>query len=369
MLKQVEKTRIAFFLPSLRGGGAERAISKLAIGVAERGLSVDLVLAKAEGPYLKQLFGRVRIVDLGAPRVIRSLPKLVRYLRSARPDSLLSAMDHANLVALLARRIAGVKTKVFASVRTTVSISLQHSAHFRSRIILQLMRMIYRRADGILAVSHGVADDLVHVVGIPERKVRVLYNPVVTPMLLNNAMETPDHPWLNGGRVSIVLSVGRLTRAKDYICLIRAFALLKARREAKLIILGEGEERPRLEALVRELRLQEDVSMPGFVLNPYAYMSRADVFVLSSAWEGLPGVLIEAMACGCPVVSTNCRSGPDEILANGKYGPLVAVGNPAALAEAISQVMESPIPRQELRSRAARFSEECIVREFLEIVR
>jgi glycosyltransferase involved in cell wall biosynthesis len=361
--------RIAFFLPSLEGGGAERAVSNLASGVAAAGRPVDLVLAKAEGPYLRGLSEKVRVVDLSAGRVLKSLPRLARYLREVRPQIMVSAMDHANLAALLARKLAGSHTRVFVSVRTTVSISLGKFGNFESRFILLLMRVFYRRADGIIAISRGVAEDLTRTIGVPRDRIQVLYNPAVHAEVVQMSKEEPGLPDLLSGPDPVVLSVGRLTRAKDYPCLLRAFSLLRERRRARLLILGEGEERPKLESLVRELGLQGQVALPGFVQNPYSYMSRAAVFALSSAWEGLSCVLIEAMACGCPVVSTDCQSGPAEILENGRYGPLVPVGDASALAEAIEKLLDAPPAQAALQGRAARFSVDAIAREFLEIIR
>ncbi|NLO89188.1 MAG: glycosyltransferase, partial [Clostridia bacterium] len=187
----------------------------------------------------------------------------------------------------------------------------------------------------VVAVSQGVADDLVKTTGLMRELIKVIYNPIVTPELLEKAKESIGHPWFKPGQPPVILSAGRLTAAKDFPTLIHAFARVRAERLARLMILGEGEERPNLESLVRELGLESDVSMPEFVENPYAYMARAAVFVLSSAWEGFGNVLVEAMAVGTPVVSTDCPSGPAEILEGGKWGKLVPVGDVEKLAKAL----------------------------------
>jgi len=348
------KELAALFLPSLRGGGAERVMLNLARGFAERGLHVDLVLAKAEGPYLPEVPPAVRIVDLKAPRVLASLPGLVRYLRRERPATMLSTLDHANIVALWAKRLSGSPTRVVVRVASTVSLSSGHASTARARLTPRLMRLFYPWADGIVAISQGVAADLSRITGIRRERITVIYNPVVTPELFERAKDPLAHPWFPPGQPPVILGVGRLTKAKDFPTLIRAFALVRRELPARLVILGEGEERPRLEALVKELGLEDDVALPGFVENPYAYMSRAAVFVLSSAWEGLPNVLIQAMACGCPVVSTDCPSGPAEILENGKYGPLVPAGDITALALAITSILSSErdlIPDIALRAK------------------
>ncbi len=333
---------LALFIPTLGGGGAERVMVNLAKGFAEQGLKVDLVLAKAEGPYLSQIPPGVRVVDLQASRVLASLAGLMRYLKRERPAALLSAMDHANIVAIWARKIAGVSCRLVISVHTTLSRATENASNLRGRFMPRLIRCFYPWADMVVAVSQGVADDLISITGLPRERVKVIYNPIVTPELLQKAKETINHPWFKPGEPPVILSVGRLTPAKDFPTLIRAFAHVRGERPARLIILGDGEERPKLESLVRELGLQDDVSMPGFVDNPYPYMARSAVFVLSSLWEGLPTVLIEAMAVRTPVVSTDCPSGPREIAELTRGCFLVPSSDPLALGSVIKRVMDKP---------------------------
>ena len=343
-MNNTKNMRLALFLPSLRGGGAERMIINLAEGFAQRGFCADLVLAKAEGSYLKDVSKKVRVVDLNASRVIKSLPALVRYLRSEKPDAMLSSMGHANIVAVWARSLASVSTRVVVSEHSKLTRSVQNATSKRGRFMPWLMKFFYPRANGIVAVSKGVADDLARVIKLPRKRITVIYNPVVTPELLEKAREPIDHPWFRPGEPPVILGVGRLTRPKDFPTLLRAFALMRKERPARLVILGEGEERPDLEDMSRKLEITDDVDMPGFVDNPYKYMAHAAVFVLSSRWEGLPTVLIEAMASGASVTSTDCPSGPAEILENGKYGKLVAVGDAVGLAEATVAILNVPNP-------------------------
>lgn len=338
----------------------------LARGFAERGLAVDLVLAKAEGPYLSQVPPRVEAVDLGARRVLASLPGLVRYLRHERPAALLSTLPHANVAALWAKRLSGIPVHVVVRESNALSLVAQHTTLTRVRLLPFLVRRFYPWADGIVAVSRGVAEDLAQITRLPLERIRVIYNPVVTPELLKWAEEPVDHHWFDPGEPPVVLGAGRLTKQKDFSTLIRAFALVRQRRLARLMILGEGGERSSLEALVRELGLVDDVALPGFVKNPYAYMARAAVFVLSSVWEGLPNALIEALATGTPVVSTNCESGPAEILENGRYGQLVPVGDVGALAEAILTALSTAPAVESLQARAREFSLENILDQYLE---
>jgi glycosyltransferase involved in cell wall biosynthesis len=285
----------------------------------------------------------------------------------SQPSALLSAMEHANLVAILAWRWARVPTRLVVSVHNTMSIATQHAPQSKARLIPMLARWLYPQAHRVVAVSHGVATDILHLYQLPTAKVEVIYNPVVTPELMIQSQDTVEHPWLTAGEPPIILGVGRLTAQKDFATLIRAFARVRQSHEARLIILGEGEHRPILERLVRELGLQEWVALPGFVENPYAWMRRAAVFVLSSRWEGLPTVLIEAMACGTPVVATDCPSGPREILEGGKWGKLVPVGDAVGLAEAICQTLKEGSP-SDLSIRASDFSLERAVESYLQVL-
>lgn len=327
-------------MPSLAGGGAERVFLYLAQGFAERGYEVHLVLAKAQGPYLPQVPPCVRMIDLGASRVLTSLPKLIRYLRKERPYALLSALDHANAVAVCARNIARVSTRIIVTVHSTPSRVVANARTLRAKMLPMWARFFYRRADAVVAVSQGVANELVHYIGVPPHKVTVIYNPAVTPELFRKAEEPIDHPWFCAGEPPVVLGVGRLTGAKDFATLVRAFALVRQHRPARLMILGEGEDRPHLEQLVEELGLSQDVAMPGFVQNPYPYMKQASVFVSSSKWEGFGLVIVEALALGTPVVSTDCPTGPAELLRDGELGRLVPVGDCRAMAQAIAECLD-----------------------------
>lgn len=365
--KMAASPLISIFLPSLRGGGVERMRLYLAKRFVERGYKVEFVLAKCEGPYLGEVPKNINVVDLKAGRVLTSLPALVRYLRRAQPVALLSAMDHSNIVALWAKRFAMVRARVVVSVHTTLSMVVNHTNH-RGRLIPYIARWCYGWADGIVAVSRGVADDLSNAIRLPRERIRVIYNPVVVPEIFELAREPVNHSWFRAGEPPVVLSVGRLTAAKDYPTLLRAFSQVIKVRPMRLVVLGEGEERARLEAKVLGLGLEDIVSLPGFAKNPYAYMSKAKVFVLSSAWEGFGNVLVEAMAVGTPVVATDCPNGPAEILENGKYGRLVPVGNAEALAEGILAVLDGTTNSEVLRHRAKEFFYDDIADQYLEIL-
>ena len=310
---------------------------------------MNLVLARKEGPYLSEIPESVQIVNLNTSRDRQALPALVRYLRQERPYALLSGL-HTNLIALWARRLARVSTRVIVVEHNTLSSRVRYySSDVRMRWMPRLIRRFYPWADGIVAVSHGVAEDLAREAKIPRNRIRVIYNPAVTPELRAKAQAPLEHPWFKPGQPPVILAAGRLTGQKDFPTLIKAFAQVRKAYPSRLLILGEGEERLALETLVKNLGLQETVQLPGFVNNPYPYMAQAYLFVLSSKWEGLPGVLIEAMFCGTRLIATDCPSGPREILQDGRYGTLVPVGDTDALGQAIETALRgelNPPPRE-----------------------
>ena len=335
--------KLAIFLPSLYGGGAERVMLRVAEGILARGNFVDLVLAKVAGPYLAEIPKSARLIDLKASRVLSSLPSLVRYLRKERPDTMLSGI-HANVIALWARSLACAQTRVVISIHDTLSYQTRYNTDLRVRLEPWLTKVFHRWADGIIAVSAGVADDLSRMTRIPRNIIRVIYNPVITPEMRAISQVPIEHPWFKHGEPPVILATGHLTAKKDFPTLIKAFSLVRETREARLLILGEGIERTAIEALVKQLGLRQDVGLPGFVVNPYPYMAQARVFVLSSIWEGLPTVLIEALFCGAPVVSTDCPNGPREILRDGQYGQLVPVGDSVNMAKAIEKALAGKMP-------------------------
>jgi glycosyltransferase involved in cell wall biosynthesis len=230
------------------------------------------------------------------------------------------------------------------------------------------MRRVYPWADGIVSVSKGVGDDVSSVTGLPLERITTIYNPIMVHEILEKSQVPPDHPWFIPNAPPVILGVGRLVPQKDFPCLMKAFRRLRSVRRARLVILGEGRLRGELETLAKTLGISQDVSFTGFTQNPYAFMARASVLALSSAWEGFGNVIGEALACGCPVVSTDCPSGPAEVLKNGAFGTLVPVGNDKALAEAILAVLDKPPEKARLRSRASEFNIDIISKKYLQLL-
>jgi len=360
--------RIAFFLPSLAGGGAERVCVNLAAGFLSRGLQVDFVLARAAGPLLQAVPAGVRVLDLGAGRTFLALRPLAAYLRREQPFALIAAPDHANLIAIWAKLLAGGETRVVVTNHINASLSIRNTPKLQEKLYPILLRLFQSGAHAVVAVSSGAAEDLARVTGIPPRRITVIYNPVVSPNIERQMMAPLEDPWFEPGQPPVLLAAGRLTAQKDYRTLLTAFAALRRERPARLVILGEGEQRSELEALIAGLGLSADVALPGFVDNPYPYMFRCGVFVLSSAWEGFGIVLVEALACGAQAVATDCPSGPAEILENGKYGRLVPVGDAPALAAALADALDHPLPTGSLLARASVFSVRAATARYLEIL-
>jgi glycosyltransferase involved in cell wall biosynthesis len=364
--------RIGIFLPGLYEGGAERVMLNLAAGFISIGYETDLILAQAEGPYMADIPDGVRLIELNkkhfsAQRTIISLPALIRYIRKERPDGIISSLNFANVVALWAKQLAGVPFRIAISEQNTFSVErAQYSQPFRW-ILQNFMKYLYPIADGIIAVSEGVADDLAKVLRIPRKKILVIHNPVITPEINEKKEAHLENAWFEKNQPPVILAIGRLTRQKGFDVLLRAFALVRKQRVAHLIILGEGEDRSALMALQKELGLENDVRLPGFVPNPYQYLKNSAMFVLSSRWEGLPTVLVEALYCGIPLISTDCPSGPREILHDGLYGHLIPVDDITCLAQAVLSVLDGETPMVSPSSWEA-YELKTIVRQYEEVL-
>ena len=377
---------LALFTDFSAGVGVERVLLDLAKALAERGHRVDLIVCGEADAALNRVPPTINVVALSSgpagrrlsglvPRPLRhkpnkttaSLPALVHYLRREQPTALLSAKLSPNLTALWAKRQSGVSTRVVVSEHSHLSADLlsKRQRKRRSRVVSPspLLRRVYPWADAIVCVSHGVAEALAEFADVPRERITTI-NPTVPPDLHAKKQAPLDHPWFRPDAPPVVLGIGRLVPQKDFPTLLNAFARLRAQRPARLVILGEGKRRGELETLAATLGITADTAMPGFVENPYPYLARAAVFALSSVREGLPAVLIEALACGCPVVSTDCPSGPAEVLAGGKYGRLVPVGDEAALARAICATLEKAPPRERLIERGRFFSGDRAVEQY-----
>jgi glycosyltransferase involved in cell wall biosynthesis len=361
---------LAIFASFSGAGGVERMLVNLIHGFVAHGQAVDLVLARAESPHLTRLPESVRRVQLATRHTQLAAPALARYLRERRPVALLAAKDRAGRTAVLARALAGTDTPLALRLGTHLSTAMAGRAATSRWLRYAPIRLLYPYIDHILAVSVGVAEDTALIARIPRANITVIRNPVITPQLETQAAATCPHPWLDdagpNARAPVICAAGRLERQKDFPTLIRAFARVRAHRDCRLLILGEGKARPRLLALITELGLGDQVDLVGFQSNPYPFMARSALFVLSSAWEGSPNVLTEALALGTPAVATDCPSGPAEVLDGGRFGPLVPVGDVAALARAMIATLDRPLPTAVLRSAVSEYEQGRSARHYLE---
>ncbi len=328
---------IALFIPNLMGGGAERITINLARSFADRGLEVDLVLADHSGELKDHVAPSVRVVDLAQTRTVTALPHLARYLRRRRPVALLSALGHANLAALWAAKLASFRKPVVVVEHAQLQIghSLSKSAWFARAVGLT-----YGQAHGVVAVSHGTKRSLLEYAGLRDDQVVVIYNPVLANDFHSaHAFSITRPEPLGRPGTKVLLGIGRLSAEKNFSLLIRAFKSVREREPSRLVILGEGAERESLQELVSDLELTGDVLMPGFVQDPNAYLEHSDVFVMSSNYEALPTAMIEALSIGIPIVSTDCPTGPREVLKGGEYGDLIPLGDVSALADAMLKAL------------------------------
>lgn len=359
---------IAIVLHDLRGGGAERAMLRLARGIAAMGRSVELVLIKGDGAYLADIPSGVDVRVLDCPRVSRAIPALAGYFRQTRPKAVLSALTHMNLATVAAARLAGLRSRLVVSERNQISSKAREATTFWQQATYRAVPLAYRGADTVVAVSHGVADDLARFGRLSESKIRVIHNPVFDEDVETLARAPANHDWFEQSGPPIVLAVGRLHRQKGFDVLLEAFAIARAEIDCRLVIVGEGQERAALMADAERLGLAYDIDLPGFLGNPFALMARAGAFVLSSRWEGFPNALVEAMACGAPVIATTCPSGPREILADGRYGALVPVDDPHALAKALVAALREPPDTRASQARAQSFSVSAAARRYLDVL-
>ena len=352
--------------PGNMHGGITPVVSNLAKGFARRGLMVDMLVRLPKEAHLpaESLGPSVRIINLGTSHRLSTAFAVARYLRSEQPAVLLAAGHRFNMAAAWAKRFSP-KSRVYLSVHNTVSAEAKGGGRWKVWKRWRAISRFYPRADGIVTVSQGVADDLLSHSKLSRQQIKVINNPIVTPDLVHQAHQKIDHPWFKPDAVPVILGAGRLSKQKAFDVLLKAFAIIRQQRACRLMILGEGPLRAELEALAASLGITDDFALPGFVSNPYAYMQHAKVFALSSAFEGFGNVLVEAMAVGTPVVSTDCPSGPREILDAGRYGALVPVGDTEALAQAILGAMERPTEQSLLTEAIERFELDTITSQYL----
>lgn len=362
-----KETKIAILLPNLRAGGAERVSVNLANELASRGYLVDVVLFDLEGELVELLNSDVNVVGLSAPRIRSGFVPLLSLIRNGNYDAVLACMWPLTVMAVLAKLFSWTKTRIILVEHCTWSMSEIIRSTFHRWIIRLSMKILFPFADGIIAVSNGASDDLARFAYIQRRNITTIYNPVVSPKIAMSTIAKIPLRWLCDGHLRI-LAVGTLKAVKDFPTLLRAFSELRKNKDVHLLILGEGKCRQQLNEIVENLRISEYVEMPGFVADTSAYFEHADLFVLTSISEALPTVLIEALDAGIPIVSTDCPSGPREILEDGKHGILVPVGDAEKLAAAMLQSLSSTHDKEVLKAKAQDFTIKKAADEYLALL-
>lgn len=360
--------RLAFYIPNLSMGGAEQVTVSIVNGLADRGHDIDLLISDPSGELRSEIhddvnvvvFGNVRLPIAGIGAHVRDI---ARYIRQTEPAIIIPQMLHASVVCLVASLLVAADTRIVPTAHCSLERAPPES--LKSRIVRALAPRLYSTADHVIAVSEGVANDVAETLSVPPDRISVLNNPVDIEAVHERGTESSDHPWLEEPDLDVILFVGRLADQKDLKTWLRTFERVHKQAPAtRGIVAGTGPRRDSLKRLAADRGLSDLVSFPGFVDNPYAFMSRASVFLLTSQYEGLPTVLIEALACGCPVVATDCPSGPREILDGGQYGRLVPVNAEGELADAVLSTISDPPPAQLLRARANRYKPKRILDKY-----
>ena len=356
--------KVAVFVTDVDGGGGQRSTINLANEFVRQGLTVDLIVFNADGPFRHLVAEDVRLVVLGSCRLEIGVLRFRRYLARERPSVVVASMMHASVIALLARRLVSGQSRIIVQYHNTPSKEYPNFG-LVARLLLHTLGALLPSADVVAMVSYGAAKDLVGMFPKTSHNVTTIYPALIDFSIVEPADKPLAHPWFNNSGVPVILSTGRLVPQKNYETLLAAFAQVVRSRQARLVIVGDGPDRATLLARAKELDVVQFVDFLGFRPNPYPFMKNADVFVLSSIYEGLPATLVEAMACGTPVVSTDCPSGPREVLEDGKWGRLVPVGDSQAMARAILKSLDEPVDSGALVKRASRFSSRSIAEEYM----
>ena len=360
--------RLALFLPHLKGGGAEKMMLNLAEGFVSRGVMVDILLLRSEGEYLDLIPKNAQIFNFTSIHPVVSFCKFIRYLRKERCGTILATFG-TDVLSLIAKKTFKRDLRVF--VRLARPLSREFSPHYSLawRTSFRVLKYLLPSANGIISISHDMTEDLIATVPGSSSLVETIYNPTVKPDIIIKSRLSTGHPWMDKNRnIPVILSVGRLAVEKDHVTLLKAFSRVMKETPVRLVLLGQGPLEKKLKSYVQDLGISKMVDFVGFKKNPYSFMASADVTVLSSISEGCPNALIESMACGTPVVSTNCLSGPREVLVDGRYGSLVPTKDDKKLAEEIIKTLKKPLKKLVLQKRSNDFSLEVSLGHYMKFL-
>jgi len=359
---------ISLVITTLLTGGAERSVVNFANGLSQSGYAVEIVLGEKEGELLSDVDEEVEVVEVSSPGIgkigaLSLIPGIMNYLMTNEPDVVISFMRHVNIATILSHRLSYSDSFLIVSERN----SLDYSKGLKEELVTVTQKILYRSPELVVPNSDSIKKELVNELGLPDESIRTIYNPTIGPEFYNKTKEPVDHPWFNDSDINVILGVGSLIHQKGFDVLIESLKYIDD-DSIRLAIIGEGPLRNELEDKAANMDMEKRVSLLGHRSNPYSFMSNADVFVLSSRWEGLPNVVIEALTCGCPVIATNCPGGTNEILSDGEYGLLVPTEDPKAIGEAVEFVMESESEPGELIRRGEQFSMDNSVENIEEII-
>jgi len=354
--------KLMALIHSLKGGGSERVLTNLLKGLNRNEFSITLVLYEGIFDYPIPEDVEVRILNISTGRNIFKLTasfvlklfSLAALIKKEKPDVIFSLLSSTNVAVTIAKLLSGIQCKLIISEHTYPSVNLKNELY--GTITKGFMKRCYPKADKIIAVSEGIKKDLIQNFHAQEDRTTVIYNPVNIKEIEILSVEKVEHPWFQE-QIPLIISVGRLTKQKGYPYLLKAFSIVKKQLKSRLVIIGEGEDKTTLVNMAIELGIKEDIEFFGFQKNPFKYMKKSSLFVLSSLYEGFPNVLLEAMALGLPIISTDCPSGPSEIIEDRKDGLLVPVKDDNSLAQAILEVLRNDELKKNL-SRAAKLSVE-----------
>jgi glycosyltransferase involved in cell wall biosynthesis len=361
--KRDDNMKIAFFYRELDQGGIQRMLIDCTNYFAQNGYDVSFVLMKRSDDYHQLLNEKIKVIYFDSIKKTQLYRSFANILKREKFDVLYSATPALNIFSIVTRMLCGSKTKLIISEHNNTLVFFRNMKFTLSKLTYLSIPLLYRYADGIIAVSKGVGEGLQKIALLPDDKITVIHNPAYSPIIQEQLKEHPNHEWFNDGEIPTFITVGRLTEAKNHALLLDAMKLVVKNRPAKLLIIGEGHLRPQLEEKIKELELSDCVSLVGFVVNPVSWISQSNVFVLSSDYEGFGIVLVEALAAGTTIVSTDCDYGPEEILDN-RYGYLVPVRNAMELAKKMEFALDHPLEKALLRRRAQEFSVDNIMSEY-----
>jgi glycosyltransferase involved in cell wall biosynthesis len=362
----MRKKKVLLFIRALHGGGAQRAMVRYANALSSKEYDVCILTLDSSGAFSNELNTNVKVIILSANRILSAIPQMIMCIRNIRPNVIMVTEPACNIALIIANMFSFTKSRLLIREGLFPSVAVKESPYIQTRIAYRLAPFFYKKADVIVAIASEMADDLSEFLNLPRKKITLIpINPVVTSELYEKAGQDIQHPWVVDKNIPVIIGVGRLEAQKDFETLIKSFCLLRKDVYCKLLILGEGSLRESLSLQISNSGYASDIELVGFCSNPFPYMSNCDVLVLSSRYEGLPNTLIEALACGAPSVSTDCKSGPKDILDHGKYGCLVPVGDEVMMSNAIKETMDRPIDKCILKERGACYTLENSINAYL----